>query len=280
MRLTPDDGFLDGVVRVSPRMDSVGIIARSAADLAYLWRHDALVAVRRRVVRTSRRVLHSPLRVGIVTNWRDTPVDARLLAPWDAFVDRLGSAVASLSEVTATWWRFREAAWTLLLREVADVHRELARRFEIEYSESLAAILQLGESISKSQYEAACLDQQRAVAEMERTFAAEAVDVLVLPFDSVLPRHVSTPFPRVVVPDEDSGRSGDTLGFAAIAGFARIPALALAIGRAANGAPVGAQVFAPQRAEDVLVDAAQVIEAAAASPAPSGTAPVLEGASP
>lgn len=266
LRLTPDDRLLDGVVPVSPRMDAIGVVTRSAADLAFAW-HGETLAPLRALVSRGLRTSPDDLRIGLVTNWLDSRCDPEILRAWSAFEARLAEAGAEPVLVDLPWWRFREAAWSLLLREVADVHERLADRPGIGYSESLKTILASGRAVSDDLYAAACADQEQAALEAEQTFRDTGVDVLFMPLDSTLPRHASRPFPRLAVPDEDGAGAYDPLGFCIVAGFARLPATATTWQQGANGAPIGIQALAPRGREDSLVAAAELVERLAAGAA-------------
>jgi Asp-tRNA(Asn)/Glu-tRNA(Gln) amidotransferase A subunit family amidase len=264
LRLTPDDRLLDGVVPVSPSMDAVGVVTRSAADLGFAWRGETLASLRSLLAREAReaQVPQTPvdLRIGCATNWLDGRCDPEILHAWSAFEARLSESKAKPKQVEMPWWRFREAAWSLLLREAADTHERLADRPGIAYSKSLEGVLASGRAVSPTLYAAAQADRRQARTEAAQTFRDTGVDVLFLPLDSTLPRHVSTPFPSRSVPVDGGETAYDPLGFCIVAGFAGLPALAMTWQEASSGAPIGIQALARRGHEDSLVAAAELVE--------------------
>jgi Asp-tRNA(Asn)/Glu-tRNA(Gln) amidotransferase A subunit family amidase len=274
LRLTSDDRLLDGIVPVSPSMDAIGVVTRSAADLAFAWRGETLAPLRAMV---SQGAAPAELRVGWATNWLDSRCDPEILRAWSTFEERLWDGGARPALVELPWWRFREAAWSLLLREAADTHERLADRPGIAYSESVEAVLASGRAVSPRLYAAARADRKQAWIEAEQLFRRTGVDVLFLPLDSSLPRPVSAPLLERSVPADDGGAAAyDPLGFCIAAGFAGLPALALTWREAPSGAPIGIQALAPRGREDSLVAAAELVERLAAA-APSQQSPVAVG---
>jgi len=89
-----------------------------------------------------------------------------------------------------------------------------------------------------------------------------SMDLTLLPLDARLPWRVGAP-PAAVVPMDEAGhpsRRARGLRFTIGASLMGTPAVALRIGHARTGAPIGVQVFGPGRAELDLLEAAAWIE--------------------
>lgn len=134
----------------------------------------------------------------------------------------------------------RCGAWALLLREAWDLHRAHARRTGIDHDPSTWRALALGRDVGNRTYTRLRTDQQRARAIADIDLRDRGVDVVLLPLSPRLPRPAEAAPLNVSVP---AAAAADP-GFTVLAGFARIPALALPIAVARSGAPIGIQLLA------------------------------------
>jgi aspartyl-tRNA(Asn)/glutamyl-tRNA(Gln) amidotransferase subunit A len=245
---------LEGVAPRAWSLDTVGPMARTAEDCALLFSAIAgseAVALDRTV---------RGLRVGVVRgHWREN-VTAEHAAALEASLAVLRGLGASLVDVTLP---DPEAAFRLgdvmVKSEAASLHGAWLRERPHDYAPGIRQQLQSGLEISAAQY----VDAMRARPAMlgEYLAAFERVDVL----------HVAThPFPAPTMEDCAPRSAGAVEAFwAAYPRFTRpfsylgLPALALPIGFAASGVPIGCQLVGRPLDEHRLLAAAHAYQGAA-----------------
>ncbi len=257
LRLTPYSALTKGIFSVSPSMDSVGLMTRTVADLAYIWQRETL----RTLAHSTPRVNHDQksLKIGIVDNYCKTSYCHHdIVEAFNQLDDRLRQAGHVTEHVNLKWWKYRRVAWTLLSREVSDVHKNLQFSIPIQYQSGTLAALSVGKEVTDEAYNEAKELQQIAQA-MANNDLTRDYDVLLLPLDPDLPRNLMVPAPKQTIP-ESSNIKEETLDYATIASFAGIPALTLPIAISPSGAPIAVQVFAAQREEEKLIQAGLLIE--------------------
>ncbi|WP_042383876.1 amidase family protein [Streptacidiphilus melanogenes] len=247
LRLGWDPAQLDGVTALSPRMESLAVITRTADDLAWLWQERGLREAL--LPEPPGRSAPGRPRFALVADCFDEPLDPQVAAAVRGLAERLAKAGHTVSEVRAPWWDERESAWQLLLREAWDAH---AARGTETYQPSTRAALERGSRITDARLRRLLDRQRRARAAADEQFA-HGPDVLLLPLDPHLADRVQPDDRPSTVP---VGSPGFTIGIS----FAGLPALALPVAHASDGSPLGVQLVARGGAEDVLVSAGRLIE--------------------
>ncbi len=256
MKLTFNPAWHPGVFPNSPSMDSVGLIARSAADLRYLWEREQLSGVLD--LEPAGPFKAGPLpTIGIVANAEELGgYDPEVWENWVLVKDVLTDAGFELKTVDLPWWSARDAGWRLLLREVFVSNEQYRVSGEIDYDDFAWRSIELGEKIDQTEH-----DQIRALQEATRAtaaqwFASADTDLLLLPLDRDTPRPISTPPPEVYVPSPH----GDDAGLTILANLCHLPAFSLPTGVAPSGAPLACQIWGPMRSDATLLRAACLIE--------------------
>jgi Asp-tRNA(Asn)/Glu-tRNA(Gln) amidotransferase A subunit family amidase len=259
LRLTNQPAFKEGIFPVSPSMDSIGLIARTVADLSYIWHREKLNELGESA--PEQHLSGSSLKIGIVQNFRDAEEHCHpeICEAFAQLEQLLGQAGHTLEPVELEWWHYREIAWFLLLKEIYDVHSTLAEKIAIKYEAGTRASFMSGEHITDKDYRELRSLQETAKKLASRDLREGKYDVLLLPLDSDLPRNLIQPPPAQTIPSYGNVQARD-LGFTNLASFVGIPALTLPIAIAPSGAPISIQLFAAQREEEKLIRAGLLIE--------------------
>ncbi|EYD72784.1 amidase [Limimaricola hongkongensis] len=254
----------DGIVPLSPSMDTPGLLARTVADLAYLF---AAVEGRARVAPRA----PGGLRIGIVTNlvWDD--IDPVIAETTRAAIARLERAGARLVEVELPH-----------LDRVLDIFRrgglgapELRGFLEGHFPERIARL----DPAVRVRVDQACeitaadyLQRRETLSESGRAAARafEGIDLMVTP---TVP--ISAPL-LADLDDPETYRHSNMMALrnTAIVNLLGWCALTLPTGLDGNGIPTGLQIIAPPHEEERLLAAGLGAEAVL------GAAPELLGPPP
>lgn len=251
LRLTYDQSLLDGVLPVAPSMESIGLITKSTDDLSYAWFDAGLRSMTPRPADSA--ADRQVIAFGLVTTCLGESTDPEITSAVTRLAAELTNAGHRVDPVSVGWWKHRGKAWDLLSREayLTSRARELG-----PYHPGTARALARGSAISDAQYCDGLVARDEARSAARRDFSAAGTDVWVLPLDP----HLADRPPR---PDRDSTfpacQEGDALGFTIPASLAGIPVVAMPIGHARDGRPIGLQLWGPPGGEDTLVRAAGLI---------------------
>ncbi|MEV4613019.1 amidase [Kitasatospora sp. NPDC049258] len=251
LRVTPRPALLAGVHAVSPRMESVGLVTRTAADLGRLWHHHALAEC------FGAPPVEPPaqLRFAVAAPPAE-PLHPEVQALLDAVARVLGErghrpVRAELDEV----WALRAPAGELLAREGYDSYGPLVGAPGAELGPDTLAAIGRGTAVDDARRAVLRAGQDRAEA-LLTALLREQLDVLVLPLEAGLPDLVGVPG------DPALGAGGE---LTLIANYARLPVLALPLARSGQDSPLGVQVLAAPGADGLLVAVADILEQLAGS---------------
>ena len=219
-----DTALLDGVMPLSPTLDTVGV---HAADL------DTLVAVTE--VLLARGLGGGAASDMHLLDWGDSvecePGVAEVFA---AFADRLSLTKTDLGSYA--YGRSRRAGLILSEVEGHAVHAEMLARDPDGFSDTFRSLLEYGRDVPD--------EKVRSARNHVRALRQEAAD---LPDFIMMPTAPQTAFPF------GSEVPANQADFTAYANLADRPAIQFPVGEAANGLPVGAQVVGPRGREADLV---------------------------
>ncbi|MGH2480992.1 MAG: amidase family protein, partial [Ktedonobacteraceae bacterium] len=255
--------LLTGIFPVCETLECVGFVTRTVADLAYIWKREDLFSVFD--VDRSPCTSHSDdFRFGIIENCRSVQCDPEIWQAWEHFLSVLDRSGVYTIECTIQWWYARENAWTLISREAYEIHKKLQKTVRVEYEAGTEASLLLGRTIDDQRYEDLKNDQRQVEIMARDDFVNHQLHFMILPLDTELPRHLSTPPYNVSLytADEASGETGfpPDPGFTGLASYAHVPALCLPIACSKSGAPIAIQVLAPGGREVDLIQAGLFLE--------------------
>ena len=256
--LRPTHGQIStrGMLPAARRLDCVGILARSAADLANILRvldaYDPGDARSRQ-----RRVELAPpdwepgrLRSGLLPDLAALGVDAAVLAVFNRALQKLDGALGECSTVMIPGFdaaRMRRAALLLMESELALELDEDRRDGTQPLSPRLSGMLDYARSKSAPDYAAADRLLDNAVIKARTLFST--IDVLVLP---------TVPHAAYGIDEPERSNDADLTTFASVAGC---PAVSLPMGTLADGRPVGLQLVGAPGSDLRLLELAEVCAA-------------------
>lgn len=245
LRLTPTPTLLDGVHCVSPSLESVGLVTRSPADLAWLWRtHELARALGLRTEQGWR-----PLRVAVASP--PVPVHPDLLAALGRVRDRLAELGHHTHEpdLPAVWEMIAPAS-ALLAGEASVSFGWLRREPGVSLRPGTLREIERGEAVGTVRLAGLRQTQRLAGAHLLRLLTRE-FDLLVMPLETGLPGRTGGRAP--------SGADGGLGSLTLVADFAVLPVLALPVALSCEDSPVGVQVLAAPGREDLLVAVGETV---------------------
>lgn len=267
LKLTHGRWSLEGIVPLSPSLDTPGLLARSVADLIFAF--EALDP------QSSAAVGQTDLcglRIGVIENtvWDD--IEASIGENTHSALQLIEKAGAGLRQVTLAYADEALAIFRAGGLAAPELRAFLDRNFPERIARldpTVMARVAAAEDVSAAEYlnRAACLTQYGRIAAQ----VFEHVDVLVSPTVAV-----SAPLIADLADPETYRRANlMALRNTALVNLLGWCALTLPTGLDANGIPSGLQIIAPPMAEERLLSAALAIETAIGSGAEMlGAAPL------
>lgn len=256
--LKPTHGEIStrGLVPAARRLDAVGLLARSVADLTVLlqvlagYDADDARSRRRRVALDLPDWEPGKLRSGVLPDLAAVGVAPEVAALFASALERLAHALGERRTVDFTDWDFartRRAGLLLMEAEMlgtfADDLADAAHPASPRFCEMLAYAGQK----SAADYAKADRVLDAATLKMRRLFAQ--IDVLVLP---------TTPCGAFPLGGAEPASHADLTSFASLAGC---PAVSIPMGTLSNGLPVGLQLVGARGSDLRLLELAAVCAA-------------------
>ncbi|HEV2673109.1 MAG TPA: amidase [Aliidongia sp.] len=244
-----------GVFPLSPSLDHVGVMARSAEDCSLL-----LDAVRRRPRRPDpisfgaedSRPLHG-LRLGMLTQFyeRDLPADDATRAALATAADLLSGLGAHLEEVETTDLQsYRRCGAVILQWEAFQIHRRTLSRSPEHYGARCREELLKGATIQAADYREAQRHRRSLSLDIDRLL--ETSDLLMTGV---------SPEPAFRMDDADGPtRSGN--GMRIVFNVTGHPALSFCVGFSEQGLPIGGQLVGRRHQESTLLTVAAAYQRA------------------
>ncbi|MGN8260066.1 amidase family protein [Pseudomonas sp. SMSB3] len=255
LRMTQKAQNLGGVFPLSPRMDALGWVTRSADDLEWLWPLlglDPLLG--------QQRVRKPHYRVALL----EQALDPALTSP--AMLDMLGQARTALAELgmpaqavgMAQLWACRGDAWQLCARDAWLASAAWMRRFDCELHWSTLSALQVGEGVSDAEYRRIQQRMDQLRAGIDAWFDSAGLDFVVFPMDPNRPFDRRNPQPGdSTIPSPADADYAQKISFTPLASFSGLPAITVPICLSSDGkAPLALQIMGRRDSEWQLLDIA------------------------
>ena len=293
LRTTHDAELLDGILPLSPSMDAVGWVTRTADDLAVLWDRLNLSGaagpdgaagldgaagpggaaglggmdgpadqvpgsqVSGRQV-PGGQVLARRCRIGVVTDIGDGTVEPAIEQAWLQTANALEAAGHELCAVSVgELWQWRGAAWELCARDAVDGFAALRDWIDDELSPTTLAALAAGERVDDRRLAEIEDGQRRLRTAVAGLFVEQRVDAWLLPLDPTVPRPrgaVSRRPGASTIPTPDDPDYDSEVGYTTLASFAGLPAISFPVGRyGVPEAPLAMQLIGPRHSERTLI---------------------------
>lgn len=261
LRTTHRTSALDGVFPLSPPMDALGWVTRSAEDLVAAA--DALAPRIAGPADGDGGVGGAgETVVGVVTEamLASSPVMAATADAARELADAVGYRTREVQ--VGDLWDVRDLAWELCAREAWDAYQIWREWIDVELKESTRTALEAGARVPDERYRQALESLAWHRACIETRFASSGADIWLMPLDPNPPPSVArarsneSTIPRL----GDDGYA-DRLGFTPIASFAGLPALTLPVRRGeGDGAPLCVQLVGRPGSDRTLVRLAVSLE--------------------
>ncbi|MFD4401538.1 amidase family protein [Nocardia sp. NPDC058499] len=258
LRMTHSAALLDGIFPLSPLMDAIGWVARTADDLAFLWKLLGLGTL----VDSEGAETADRYRIGAVSNISDGLCSPEMLDTVDTVCGWLaddGNAVDSLR--IDDLWRSRGDAWQLCARQAWEGHQLWRHFITVPIDASTTKALEVGARVGDREYFAVLSDMDECRKSVRARFGDDC-HAWILPLDPSAPPDLRVrggPVSTIPAPgDPDYDRS---IGYTPVASFAGLPAIAVPARLSPiNGAPLGVQIIGPPGSEERLIDLAQRVQ--------------------
>ncbi len=256
---------VEGVVSLSPRLDFVGPLARTAADAALLLdpiflhgkKEPSLLLPRKSSARSLRK-----LKLGIPKEFFFDVIGEDVYMAFDEAIRRLRKQGATLKEVSIPLLSETEEAGNQIAWAEATHYHQQAGWFpahSADYGEDVRTRLEMGTKVSATAYLKALEARDKFIQQFHLTMEDAGVDAIVVP---------TTPIAAPLL-GEESTRIGDEiyptrallLRLNRPANLAGIPAISLPCGFTSAGLPVGLQLIGAITDEPLLLRIAQGAQA-------------------
>ncbi|MDZ3991807.1 amidase [Pseudomonas sp. Teo4] len=272
LRMTQKAASLGGVFPLSPRMDALGWVTRSADDLDLLFPLLGLEPLL-----GEQQPVKASYRIGVLEHALDPSLTSA------AMLDMLAQARSALadlgmppSEVSMPeLWACRGDAWQLCARDAWLASAAWARRFDCELHWSTNSALAVGAGVSDADYQRIHQRMDQVRAGIDAWFDSAKVDFVVFPMDPNRPFDRRNPQPGdSTIPSPADADYGQKIGFTPLASFSGLPAITVPISLSADGkAPLAVQIMGRRDSERQLVDIAKRLQALV-GPLPTRRLPV------
>ncbi|MFI6376785.1 amidase family protein [Streptomyces sp. NPDC050546] len=261
LRMTQRVSLLEGVFPLSPPMDALGWVTRSAADLAYLW---PLLGLDR--LGTQRPAGEGPYRIGVVAN-AEGPEGAcgpAMRGALETACERLEASGQRLGPVRVDdLWALRGPAWELCARQAWDAYQVWRPWVPADLHETTRGALEVGAKVQDDRYAWILERLAHTRATVEAGFDDAGVDAWLLPLDPAAPPDLAAADARVsTIPAPQDPDYDLRVAYTPLASFAGLPALTLPVARDERGAPLCVQLIARRDHEPLLIRLAALLEEA------------------
>ena len=260
LRMTQKAASLGGVFPLSPRMDALGWVTRSADDLDLLFPLLGLEPLL-----GQQQPIKDRYRVAVLEH----ALDPALTSP--AMLDMLGQARSALADLGMApsdvampeLWACRGDAWQLCARDAWLASAAWARRFDCELHWSTLSALKVGEGVSDGDYRRIHQRMDSIRAGIDAWFDEAQVDFVVFPMDPNRPFDLRHPQPGdSTIPSPADADYAQKISFTPLASFSGLPAITVPISQSTDGkAALAVQIMGRRDSERQLLDIAKRLQA-------------------
>ncbi|AVD83277.1 amidase [Pseudomonas sp. SWI6] len=260
LRMTQKAESLGGVFPLSPRMDALGWVTRSADDLDLLFPLLGLEPLLGEQLPVKPRY-----RIGVLEHALDPALTST------AMLEMLAKACSALADLgmppcevsMPELWARRGDAWQLCARDAWLASAAWARQFDCELHWSTNSALAVGAGVSDSDYQRIHQHMDQVRAGIGPWFDNAKVDFVIFPMDPNRPFDRRNPQPGdSTIPSPADEGYAQKIGFTPLASFSGLPAITVPICVSADGkAPLAVQIMGRRDSERQLVDIAKRLQA-------------------
>ena len=225
---------MDGIMTLAPSLDSLGVFARSVADLRLA--HDALTA---QTPQPSTNEVAMP-RIGLMRgpHWEECSPEQR--SACESFVAQLAESGFEVDAELPHPNMFNRLAVDhrlVMCHEISRQRRKEYERHRSQISDSFASLVEVGLEVSANRYREAIELRNSCQKHLEDTMSS--FDILVAPAaHGEAPRGLSA--------------TGDPL-FSRMWTFLQVPSVTVPVGRGPNGLPLAVQLIGKKNSDSELI---------------------------
>lgn len=259
LRMTHKASNLDGVFPLSPSMDALGWVTRTADDLDFLM---PMLGLEQHL--GEQKSLADTYRVGVLSHIDEDVTSAPMLAMMQQAKSLLADlGLPQVPVQLPALWASRGSAWQLCARDAWLASQVWRGVFDTDLHWSTQAALDVGAAVSDTEYGQITERMQAVRAGIDQCFEDAGVDVVVFPIDPCRPFDVRRPLPGdSTIPSPADPDYSQKIGFTPLASFSGLPAITLPIMLSADGkAPLALQIMGRRDSELQLIDLAKRLEA-------------------
>jgi Asp-tRNA(Asn)/Glu-tRNA(Gln) amidotransferase A subunit family amidase len=247
--------------QVSPLLDAPGWVARSADDLAFLWRRHRLG----QPPGADQREPAGRFRVGVVQEALEDSLEPPVRGALNEVCDALAGNGHHLVPVRlGALWRQRGLTYELCTKAAWDRFRPGRGGIDDTLGESVRAALEVGAAVDGARHERLLTELYACRQAVSGRFQAQGVDLWLLPVGPLLPRDLRTTAPPAsTIPQPGAPDYWKRVSYAAIASLAGLPAITFPVAHSrSHQAPVVAQAIGPVRSDGRLIQFARTVGSA------------------
>lgn len=260
LRMTQKAQSLAGVFPLSPRMDALGWVTRTADDLDFLF---PLLGIEGLL--GEQQPLKQHYRVGFLSHVHEPGLtSAQMLAMLDKTRHAMTELGMRQSEVQMPeLWACRGDAWQLCARDAWLASAAWQQAFDCELHWSTQSALAVGAGVSDSEYLRIHQRMDQIRGGIDAWFDAAQVDFVVFPMDPNRPFDLRHPQPGdSTIPSPADADYAQKISFTPLASFSGLPAITVPICQSTDGkAALAVQIMGRRDSERQLLDIAKRLQA-------------------
>ncbi|CAM3589798.1 Amidase 1 [Pseudomonas reidholzensis] len=260
LRMTHKAESLAGVFPLSPRMDALGWVARSADDLEFML---PLLGIEGLL--GEQQPLKQHYRVGFLAHVHEPGLtSAQMLGMLGQVRDAMTELGMAQAEVEMPeLWASRGDAWQLCARDAWLASAAWQQAFDCELHWSTRSALEVGAGVSDSEYQRIQQRMDQVRAGIDGWFDAAQVDFVVFPMDPNRPFDRRNPQPGdSTIPSPADSDYAQKISFTPLASFSGLPAITVPITQSTDGkAALAVQIMGRRDSERQLLDIAKRLQA-------------------
>ncbi|EPO7629447.1 TPA: amidase [Citrobacter freundii] len=260
LRMTQKTENLPGVFPLSPRMDALGWVTRSADDLDFIF---PLLGIE--ALLGQQQPLKQLYRVGFLSHVHEPGLTSAQMLH---MLDKARTALAELGMAQTDvempeLWASRGDAWQLCARDAWLASAAWQQAFDCELHWSTRSALEVGAGVSDSEYHRIHQRMDKVRAGIDAWFDAAQVDFVVFPMDPNRPFDLRNPQPGdSTIPSPCDRDYAQKISFTPLASFSGLPAITVPITQSPDGkASLAVQIMGRRDSEQQLLDIAKRLQA-------------------
>lgn len=260
---------VDGVIPLSPSLDCVGPLARSAEDAAILFEvliaggslKSARASSRKAAVQTSKKL--NKIRFGLPREFFFDVISAEVEKAFERSLQCVRRLGAETVDVSTPMLNDTERAGNRIGWAEATHYHQQSGWFPSragEYGEDVRARLEAGTKVTATEYLEALDQQKKFVEQLRGAMESAKIDALIVPTTPIAAPLIGEETTRVA--EVDHPTRALLLRLNRPANLAGVPAISVPCGFTPAGLPMGVQFIGAANSEELMLEIARVVQLA------------------